>query len=371
MKRIVFIILLLINICILSAYDLGIIVHDGPTFYNSFKASALDTSNPSSQPLLFTISINKLNPSVNVSNIYLHFSLTWNGIDIVTPDHRSKLKVNSESILNSTNHLSFNSREVLRDVGGQYLGSSTPSLSMSDILNDPNFKSSIMSTGLFPDGTYVFGFELKNELGENLASTPMPFVMVIKNANSINLIAPGVPVGTTIPKISNNPVMFVWNSNIVNGQNFFQLEIREFNQINSINESNIENSGQAFQHINNLTTPIYNQSIPFVENNYYAWRIKSEIINEQTSMGVTSTLSSPWFIFQYAQTQNSQPNMYQDIYNALSNIPVPLLTQFLSQGYYPTGQIKQNGQVVSPAQAQQIINQILNSSNYTIEILDR
>jgi len=339
-------------------------------FFNTFKAASIDVDNPNNQPIIFNMMINRATQqTIQTANIY--YSLTWNNIVIIDATHHCPLKQTAITMLNNGQTIQASNRDLINENGSSLLGASDPSISLSELLSNSNFDSAIRNTGLFPDGEYVFRMRIEDDNG-NFLSEQAEFTMTIQNVNNINLITPGTLAGGEIPNISNRPVLFTWISNISNiNANKYKLSIREYSQLTTMDFSNLANTGSNFFEIDNLVNPLFNQNLPFMENNYYAWRISVPLVTDQTEFGQPSSIESPWYVFKFTSASTAPaPNPYQDFLNALQGLQNPNLLQFINQGYLPTGKVLLNGNNISPAQALQLLPQIINSGNVTIEIVD-
>lgn len=377
MKKVFILLTLLFSVIMLSArdsYPISLNIsgggYNGTGFFNSIKAASIDVDNPNMQPIIFNMYINTVG-SQSFASANIFFSLTWNGIVIIDNTHRCPLKPTALQMLTNGQTITVSNRDLISENGNPLIGASEPSMSLSELLSNSNFDTAIRNTGLFPDGNYQFTMQIKDNNDNNL-SNESSFVMSVQNINNINLITPGVPVGSEIPSISSRPLLFSWISNITNANaNPFSLEIREYSQLSTIDFSNLGNSGSSFFSTNNLTSPLFNQNLPFMDNNYYAWRVKVPLITDQSEFGQSNFVESQWYIFKFGSaSSNPIPNPYLDLLNAIQNIQNPTLVQYLGQGYLPTGKIKLNGNSISPAQAISLLPQIINSNNVTIEIVD-
>jgi len=371
MKKLIIFTFLLVFFTMIQANNLNLQLqgNDFGGFFNSIRASAIDVDNPNNQPIIFRMNINRTGSDI-VTEAYMHFSLTWNGNAIIT-NSRSEFTESSLQYLNQNVTLNLSNRDLIRNAGSQYLKAAVPSLSLSDFLNNRHFKTSIMNTGLFPDGVYSFTMQIKTDNGQSLSGEPSVFNMTVSNVYNISLISPGSIAGSSIPEVSGQPLVFLWNSNIINSNNPYTLTIREYTHESSINISNLEGSGRLFYSSSHaLMSPLFNESLPFINGNYYAWNISMPVVTDQTEFGINSRFSSSWNIFKFVVATGDAPNPYQNISTFLNNLQHPLVNQLLQQGVVPTGNFYHNGNSVSYPQALNILQQLLNSEIVSIQIVD-
>ncbi|MCB5251297.1 MAG: hypothetical protein RBS16_00210 [Candidatus Cloacimonadales bacterium] len=371
MRRYLVIIALILLISSLFAqkmpYELNVF---GNSFYNSIRAAAIDVDNPNNQPIIFTARI-KNDSNNDVNSAYMSFTLKWNG-NLIINNSMSAFKEYGLNMLNNSKFLMFTNRDIISEAGSIYLTSANPSISLSDFLNNRHFKSAIMNTGLFPDGTYEFIMQVKS--GESPSSPPLSnqasFTMLINNVSNIVLLSPGAKAGQQIPSISQKPIIYSWSANISNPANPYMFEIREYAQESSMNLDNLGHSGRRFHFEDNLNSPLFNENLDYVENNYYAWRISVPLITDQTEFGANPQRSSQWNIFKYVSSSVSIPNPYESVANTLETLQNPQITQLLNQHYLPNGVFKLDNVNISASQAQNLISEILNAQNVLIEIID-
>lgn len=371
MKKIIIILFLSIAFFqSISASQLNLQLQGGELtagFFNSIRASAIDVDSPNNQPIIFRLRVNKVN-NAEISNAFIHFSLHWNGNVIIT-NSVSEFREQSIDLLNNNVVLNLSNRDLIRSSGSQYLYAANPSLSLSDFLNNRHFKTSILNTGLFPDGVYTFTMQIKN--ADNIAiSNESVFNMTVSNVYNISLIGPGSLLGSEIQEISGQPLNYLWNSNLINQNNPFTITIREYPNISSININNPESSGRLFHTATNLFSPLYNENLPYINGNYYAWNISMPIINDRTEFGINTFFSSSWYVFKYVTTTSETGNAFQNLSNLLNTIPHPIISQIISQGLQPTGNFSYNGATITYPQALNLLQQLIQSNIINIEIVN-
>ncbi|HPY95810.1 MAG TPA: hypothetical protein PL063_01210 [Candidatus Cloacimonadota bacterium] len=370
MKKALIILILIIS-CNLMAqkvpFELSL---TGNPFYNSIRAASIDVDNPNNQPIIFTVRVaNQSNRKVDEA--YMSFTLKWNGNMIINKS-LSSFKDYSLNVLNNTNSpLIFTNRDIINDNGSLYLSAATPSITLNDFLNNPLFKSAIMNTGLFPDGVYEFIMQIKSSNNPN--STPLSneaiYVMNIHNVSNIVLITPGAQAGQPIPNISQRPIVYSWSANISNPANPYIFEIREFAQESSINTNNIANSGRLFYQ-ETKASPIFNENLEYIENNFYAWRVSVPLTTDQSQFGGSPMRHSPWYLFKYVSSSISIPSPYTNLLPQLEALQSPVVSQLINQQFVPTGTFYHDNNKINASQALTIIQQILNSQSHVIEIID-
>lgn len=366
MKKIFFLILLLCFYLVCQAQLLQLSL-TGRSFYNSMKASAIDVDFPNNQPVIFRLLIsNQYN--AQLSEAYIHFQLHWND-NVIIEESISKFRENAISNLNLSIPINISNRDLIRNEGSDFLYKAEPSLSLSDFLNNRHFKDSILNTGLFPDGDYRFVMVIKDQFGIPLSNSDA-FVMSIKNIYNLSLISPGVQVGSDISEVSATPVLFLWSSSLINENNLFKITIREFAQVSTININNIEDSGRLFFEIDNLRAPIFNQILPFIEGNYYAWKVSTNLTTEQVDFDILNDFSSPWNVFKFVTHSPQAPNPYQNVIDYLQSLQHPFLNQILADGYVPTGRFFHYDRSISISELSGLIEEIMNSNILNIELID-
>ncbi len=371
MKKLIIIMIFVMMMSLLIAQENTLALSvTGSGFYNSIKASAIDVDNPNNQPILFNVSITK-NSTGTIDTAYMYFTLKWNG-NLIIDKSKSAFKQTTLNMLNNNMPVHFNNRQIINENGSIYLAGAQPAISLSDFLNNRHFKSAIMNTGLFPDGTYEFIMEVKNSTQSNAQalSNVATYTMNIHNINNISLLSPGVQAGQTIPEITQRPVIYTWMANVTNSANTYILEIREYSQSNTMNINNLENTGRLFFSQSGLNSPLFSQNLPYIEGNYYVWRVSIPLVTDQSDFGMHPLVSSAWNVFKYVSSSSNIPNPYQALINQLQGFQNPMINLLLNQGYLPTGRFYYNGNSIPASQVQTLIPQILNSNNVIIEVTD-
>nr|HPM01742.1 hypothetical protein [Candidatus Cloacimonadota bacterium] len=201
MKNIIIILIIIISAGFLFANENPMVLSlNGTGFYNSIRAAAIDVDNPNNQPMIFSVHISK-NPGYTIQNAYMFFTLKWNG-NLIIDQSKSQFKEYALNMLNNNLPVNFTNRDIINENGSIYLAGAQPSISLSDFLNNRHFKSAIMNTGLFPDGTYEFIMEVRNgnTPGAQVLSNMATYIMNIHNINNITLLSPGTMAGQTIPE---------------------------------------------------------------------------------------------------------------------------------------------------------------------------
>jgi len=159
-------------------------------------------------------------------------------------------------------------------------------------------------------------------------------------------------------------------ANVTNSANTYILEIREYSQSNTMNINNLENTGRLFFSQSGLNSPLFSQNLPYIEGNYYVWRVSIPLVTDQSDFGMHPLVSSAWNVFKYVSSSSNIPNPYQALINQLQGFQNPMINLLLNQGYLPTGRFYYNGNSIPASQVQTLIPQILNSNNVIIEVTD-
>lgn len=370
MKRIMLIILIAISLSSVFAQATQLIldVNGLRSFYNSIKASSFDVENPANQPLMFTVLITKTDPNTQFTqDLSVNVTLKWNGDNLIS-NVNVPFKEQKINILNNPGgSLFFNNQNVLIENGNEFFDEPDGEISLDQLTSNNAFKDALLNTGYLPDGTYEFILQIVRPT--NAVSNQATFSFTVQNVNNISLIGPGAPAGQNIVEAFGQSIIYSWITNSINPDNKYSIEIREYMQPQTMDMTNLAYTGRAFYSQSDITIPIFNQNLPYIENNYYAWRVKLPLITNLTDNNVNTFVESQWFVFKYVSSP-SAPNAYQEIINILQNIQNPLLMDIVAQGYLPTGNFWFNGNEITPDQLQEILLQILNSQNYSVEIID-
>lgn len=369
MKKIMLIILISLSLSAIFAQATQLNLNvTGRSFYNSIKASSFDIENPANQPLMFTVLINKTDANTQFTqNLSVNITLKWNGDNLIS-NVNVPFSVNAISILNTpSGSINFTNRQVLIENGNAYFNEPDSEISLDQLTSNNTFKDALLNTGYLPDGTYEFILQIISPT--HAVSNQEVFTFTVQNVNNISLIGPGAPAGQNVVEAFGQNIAYTWITNSINSNNNYTIEIREFMQTQTMDMSNLAFTGHDFYTQSNITIPFFNQSLPYIENNYYGWRIKMPLVTNQTDNQVDTFIESQWYVFKYVNSPTA-PNAYQEIINILQNIQNPLLMDMVAQGYLPTGNFWFNGNEITPEQLQEILLQILNSQNVSIEVID-
>jgi len=79
----------------------------------------------------------------------------------------------------------------------------------------------------------------------------------------------------------------------------FTLTIREFNQVDDINQDNMDN-GTIYRVIPDIVGTNFTDYIPFQSDKYYAWQVSIPLVSTDADPQHIPSLKSSWFVFKYS-----------------------------------------------------------------------
>lgn len=351
MKR--YIVLLLFFILTLSLFGNNYIMDLRCTqpVLNILKANYFDPSEPYSQPNLFNLTITNPAQSSNDYNDELEYelkvSIFWNS-SLLT---ETALEPKSLATIYGKK-IRVTNREVISNLGNNYFDV-IGDFSFEDIIdNNPQLKDFIMDTGRFPDGAYRIAIELVPD-NPSYQGTSASVTFTVRGIQNVTLISPGVRAGSTnIPKL-NQPIIFNWSSSGVN--NSYVIEIKEFDEADELNPSNIEYSGRVVVEENVAIRSVYVSNYNFQPDMYYAWRAKVRYVGEE-SLNLDNHLqfkASNHFVFKFSSeptTEISNPFL-DELHQTLLKLNIPEITSLFEEGYLPKQAITLNGELYSGKEA--------------------
>ncbi len=333
---------------------------------NSMSTSSFDPFVPDSQPLLTTL---KITNNGSPERIDLKVGVLWNGHFLVESTF--------ESFNNLDGSLYLTNRDLITNQSSTYFqtkGEAT--LSIDAIVKSNSLLKSAVYAGYFPDGDLQIRIWVRSYAPEAWVIDPystgyQEFAIRIRSAGNINLISPGVAVGQTPPQINNAPIMFIWNS-LATGINDYRLIIREYAPNYIPNLNTVANTGNVF-----YETPLglseqsgFSSYLPFVNGNYYAWKIQTALSNEYNhgTTGNNASLNSDWNVFKYIIETDDTVSIseFQARLNMLNNSD---LLNFYMQGYKPVGVIEFEGKTYSGQDALNLIESLV-GQDILVELKD-
>lgn len=332
---------------------------------NSFNTASFDPTSPQSQPILTTLTIQN---NTDQSFIFLmKLDVKWNGVALTNATFRSKEPIPANGIF-----YPLSNRDLITTTASTYFNSlGLGGISLQDVIeNNPVLRRAVLA-GFFPDGTVTLEIQVKPDNPEASYTTPAVFSIVVRNAGTINLVSPGVPIGEMPPVIDSNPVSFFWNS-IATDFNEYYLNIREFGPQNPPTADNVETMGQHFwpQTSTTVSGGSYVGFIPFVPGNYYAWQISTQLYTETSPRLRTDNnprLKSNWFVFRYSPQNQSPPITINELQVALSSLGNPDMDALFNGGFVPFGVVQVDGISYTGEEAINLVRSLL-GRNVMVEI---
>ena len=380
MKRIVLSILIFVVAVAAFArdgYPLDLTI-SGPPFYNVLRISSFDVKNANNQPVFFTVRTRNITTE-DLTDIWLHFSMTWNNQNLIDPNTRARYK-NSQLLPGES--ITFTNRDVFTESNSFFFDGPIPRITVSEIIDNlTELRDVILNTGLFPDGSYTITTQFKNESGTIEHSPKRTLTFTVRNPGGIFLIRPGSVPGSAITTVTSTPVTFLWSSNLTGSQvgNRFTLLIKEFDDPDLLTPSFIETSGNTIVNFSNIQNTYYSEFINFKENRYYAWQISTDLFDPAAgSFSAPSEIKSPYYVFRYStETEQIDPmeptgdtNPSDNINTLLLDLNIPGLIMFLNDGYSPTGVIEYNGVIYTGTEAENLLQNLLTQPVNSFNITD-
>ncbi len=330
---------------------------------NVLNTTSFDPDSPHSQPIMAQLIVRNTDLETRFD---LRVIVKWNGAEILSAYMRSREPIaeGGQLVLTNRDFLHTGTNELFSRMPGF-----TNSMAMEDILNhSPVLKGAVMA-GYFPDGTLLQEVSVKT-IDETNWSTPTSFSIIIRNASSIFLAHPGVPIGSNPTTMSTKPLTFMWNSTAT-GFNEFSIMIKQFAPNSPPTSSNVNNTGTIFYQSNNVSGGTFSEFLPFMDNNFYAWRISTGVYNEAAPAGSrypAGTAHSNWFVFKFSSdtSQGSGQDTAQELLGLLNMLNNSFLQSLLSN-FSLTGTIILDGQVYTGQDALNLIKE-LQGKELTIQV---
>jgi hypothetical protein len=227
-------------------------------------------------------------------------------------------------------------------------------------MNSNSILKSALESGNFPDGTLNFLVTV-TPLNRQLRSATATFVVSVKNITSVFLTYPGKPVGQTPPKVDMKPVTFLWNAMTTN-INTFHITIKEYLPGMPPNANSVENTGRMVVD-KDVGNNMFDEFLPFQNNHYYAWQIKTPLFTESNFPGSgnpsSSSLKSQWYIFQFNDSQGGADTDNLQITAILNMFRDPAIIALIQAGFMPTGVVIFEGQVYTGQDAIDLVKTLL------------
>jgi hypothetical protein len=343
---------------------------------NSMNTASFDPFVPLNQPILTRLSVNNLGGE---SRIDLRVLVLWNNRFLIGSVFQSINPVPTMEIITLTN------RDLITNQSSQYFEQKpgSPSISVSDAINANALFGDAVLSGYFPDGDLQIKVAVRPyedtpwEL-DTPDTTEQTFTIRIRNAGSITLVSPGVPLGQTPPTLSQNPIGFFWNAPETGmSLNRPILTIREYSPIVMPNSDNVELTGNLFYETPTGVSAVngFSEFLPFTSGNYYAWKVSKALANEYNpqmpsgkNLTGDNTLSSEWFIFRYT-SETETDNTISEFQARLNMLNNNRLLSLYSEGYIPLGVILFEGRTYSGQDALNLIDVLL-GQDIEVELKD-
>ncbi len=337
---------------------------------NNFNTASFDPVHPETQPVITTLDIrNNTNASFYVK---LRLRIKWNGIDLTSADYISKMPIEPNGVFPS-----LSNRDLITVNASTYFmkdPQGTESItSLTDIINNSPLLESAVLSGFFPDGLLVLEVSVRRADQTSVADTKT-FSINIRNAGVINLSSPGRALGQTPADVDGSPLTFAWNS-INTNFNEYYLTIREFPPSVVPNISTVETMGtQFFTSSAPLVGNSFNEFLPFVSGNYYAWQVTTRLYDETNPQiranDRNAVLKSNWFVFRYISPDQSPINSINELQAVLISLGQPSLISVFDQGFATTGEVIYNGRTYSGQEAIDLVRELI-GREISIEILNQ
>jgi len=327
----------------------------GQSFFNVLRVSSFDTKAPGNQPVFFRIVVkNKENNDFN--DAYLRFTLAHNGTELVNSRAKYKPTIAGKQTFVLTN------RDIFVENETAIFGKPDPKISAIDIMDKiPDVKDVVLNTGLFPDGDYKFTLRFENR-NNKIISNEVSLNIKVKNPSGIFLVRPGGPAGKTPPTVSDQPITFIWSSNLAGMKDSkFQFVLKEFDDSSMMTPGFIETGGRVIVNEKDLDVPFYSKYIPLKDGRFYAWQVSTKIIDPAAGRySKSDEINSPFNVFQYVEHgQTDDSGNIAAVNDFLKGLGIPAIMQLLGDGYTPTGVIEYNGVFYSGNDAEALLRELL------------
>ena len=313
-------------------------------FYNQdvqmFFMNDLDLNNPGNNPLLFWVRIRndakERRVTISLKIVSKNYGLLAEGVS--TP-----------FVLKPDTLIELDNRKLAQGQGPFELKDYT--------LNEENvakLRDAILSTGLLPSDHYSFVLKIQ-DVKEPSAEHETDIALDITNPTVVDLMSPGVPVGSSqpLPTVYTHQPQFVWNSNA----STFVLTVCEKMASNSSPEEVMENVPR-YQGTVRGHSFLYPASgaYPLEEGKTYYWQLEARV---ETSRGPRTLKSEIWG-FKIARSESpGQQFAEEQIQMFLQSRQLrSLFNASTLQGCKPTGVVFINGRPVSMEDVQMILQKI-------------
>lgn len=371
MKRMIF------TAMLVAALFLPLLAQSGDIVYsftpqsiqvNSFNTASFDPITPQNQPILTRLAIhNNLDLPVYIN---LKLEIKWNQIQLTSAEYISK-----EQIPAGGDFPVLTNQDLITNTAGGYFNEiGSANIDFNTIVENSELLKRAVLSGFFPDGMLQIMVQCKPANTSQAYGAPAIFTINVRNAGVINLVSPGAPAGATPPDVNASPVNFFWNQVDTNFNDYY-LVIREFPPNNPPVASNIENTGNLFYSSpSGLPSPGFSEFLPFVNGNYYAWRVSTDLYTEtnpavQRAQGQNRRLTSNWFVFRYLSNEQLPGNEINELQLVLSSLGNNQLNNLFNQGYAASGILYYEGRSYSGEEAVSLVRSLL-GRQLTIEIKD-
>ncbi len=332
---------------------------------NSLNATSFDPFVPDTQPILTQL---KITNGPEAAKIDLKVQIYWNNNYLIGSVYETLVEQQPGSDIFLSN------RDLITNQSSSYFVKKpgSPDISIDAAINANSVFGDAMLAGYFPDGDLqikvkVRSYSTDTWLAESPESDAEVFTIRIRDAGFITLLSPGVPLGDTPPALNGLPLSFMWNSPETGMPgNASIITIKEFPPFNPPRRDNVETTGSLFYQTPEGTQGQtgFAEYLPFVEGNYYAWKITRLLANEYNqslrnapSAAVNSSLSSDWYVFKYASESEAQTTI-SEFQAHLNRLNDNTLLSLYSQGYTPLGVIHYEGRVISGQEALDLIDSL-------------
>ncbi len=333
-------------------------------FVNVLNTSSFDPVNPYHQPILSRMRIT--NNTQQPMEFRLNLIIRWNNVtelaNVILPTINPIQPGQTWELTN---------RDFISQHASIYFDAPEGDISLQNVIDQSPILREALESGIFPDGTINFTASVVPSPKKARSNTAV-FNIRIKNIRSIFLTYPGAPFGQNPPIVNLRPISFLW-STTETGNNNFRLLIKEFTPSIPPTPTNVETLGRTVYN-NVVTNNVFNEFLPYQENHYYAWQVRTYLWNEQNfgnpEPSIQNAVVSPWFVFQYSATVQNTDTTSQEITSILNMLNIPEILSLLNQGYIPTGIIILEGQVYTGQQAVDLIYSLIGKT-LQVEIKDQ
>ncbi len=344
MKRFIVLTILLVGVGFLAqaAQAQGPSIDAG--FYNQdvqmFFMNDLDLNNPGNNPLLFWVRIQ--NDHLD-RRVFITLKIVSDRYGVLAEGTSTPFVLKPDTLIQLDN------RQLAQGQGPFELKDYT--------LNEENLtklRDAILSTGLLPSDHYSFLLKIQDVRAPEIEQEK-DIALDITNPTVVDLVSPGVPVGSSqpLPAVYTQQPQFVWNSNATT----FMLTVCEKLPSNASPEEVMENVPRYKGTVqgNSFLYPA-SGAYPLEEGKTYYWQLEARV---ETSRG-PQTLKSEIWGFKIARSDapgqqfaEEQIQMFLQSHQLRSLVNAGAL-----QGCKPTGVIFVNGRPVSMEDVQLILQKI-------------